>query len=44
MTGPVDVVIRAQEQAYDAHFEELREELLDVIQRLEQAVRREGTS
>ena len=41
---PVDVVIRVQEQAYDAHFEELRTELISVTQRLAQAVRKEGTS
>ena len=41
MVGSVDVVIRAQEQAYDARFEELREELIRVTQRLAQAVRRE---
>lgn len=44
MAGSVDVVIRAQEQAYDAHFDELRTELVTVTQRLAQAVRKEGAS
>lgn len=44
IAGPVDVVIRAQDQAYDARFEELRTELIGVTQRLAQAVRKEGAS
>ena len=44
MAGSLDVVIRAQEQAYAAGFHELRTELVDIIERLAQAVRKEGTS
>lgn len=44
VAAPVDVVIRAQDQAYDARFEELRTELISVMQRLAQAVRKEGAS
>jgi RNase P protein component len=43
MAGSIDVVIRANETAYDARFEELRTELTDVIQRLAQAVRKGST-
>lgn len=44
MAGPLDVVIRVQEQAYTAPFEELRTELIHVTLRLAQAVGKEGTS
>lgn len=44
MAGPVDVVIRAQEGAYNVGFQELRAELIGVTKRLVQAVRKEGAS
>ena len=44
MAGSVDVVIRAQEQAYDAPFDELRVELVDAAERLARGVRKEGAS
>lgn len=44
MAHSVDVVIRVQEQAYDASFEELRAELIRVTQQLAGAVRKEGRS
>jgi hypothetical protein len=36
-------VIRAQEQAYDAPFDELRAELVGITEQLAHAVRRAGT-
>ena len=44
MAGPVDLVIRAQDQAYTAGFQELRAELVSATHRLAQAVRKEGAS
>src|ERR671915_313382 len=44
IAGPVDVVIRAQDHAYNARFEELRQELVSVMQRLAQAVWKEARS
>jgi ribonuclease P protein component len=44
MAGSIDVVIRANETAYDAGFEELRTELTGVIQRLAQTVRKGSAS
>jgi ribonuclease P protein component len=40
----IDVVIRVQEQAYDARFEELRAQLIDATERLARAMRKEGAS
>jgi ribonuclease P protein component len=39
---PIDLVIRARREAYDASFEELRIDLLGAVQRVRHAVQESG--
>jgi ribonuclease P protein component len=39
---PIDLVIRARDEAYDADFADLRRELLQVVQRIERTLGQVG--